>query len=59
MFENNEHMSGNSAVKHGMLLAGGHAIMEWFAHTLQRFPELAIFLAIGLGCYSGGLTESR
>ena len=30
--------------------------MEWFAATLKQYPEIAIFLALGLGYYFGKFT---
>jgi putative transport protein len=31
-------------------------MFEWFAHTLRMYPEIAIFLALGLGYYFGKFT---
>lgn len=29
--------------------------MEWFAHTLEKYPEMAVYLAIGVGYLIGSL----
>jgi putative transport protein len=29
--------------------------MEWFSHMLEKYPEMAVYLAIGLGYLIGGL----
>ena len=31
-------------------------MLEWFAATFRQYPEIAIFLAIGLGYYFGKFT---
>src|SRR5688572_26672917 len=31
-------------------------MLEWFAATLRSYPEIAIFLALGIGYYLGGFT---
>src|SRR5947209_6447054 len=31
-------------------------MLEWFAATLKQYPEIAIFLALGLGYYFGKFT---
>jgi putative transport protein len=31
-------------------------MFEWFAHTLRTYPEIAIFLALGIGYYAGRFT---
>jgi len=31
------------------------AIVEWFTHTLRQYPELAIFLTVGLGYWIGAV----
>jgi len=31
-------------------------MLEWFAATLRTYPEIAIFLALGIGYYVGGFT---
>src|SRR5499426_361712 len=31
-------------------------MIEWFVATLKQYPEIAIFLALGLGYYFGGFT---
>jgi putative transport protein len=31
-------------------------MIEWFFATLRQYPEIAIFLALGLGYYFGGFT---
>ena len=31
-------------------------MIEWFVATLRQYPEIAIFLALGLGYYFGGFT---
>jgi putative transport protein len=31
-------------------------MLEWFAATLRSYPEIAIFLALGIGYYVGGFT---
>jgi len=31
-------------------------MIEWFFATLRHYPEIAIFLALGLGYYFGGFT---
>ena len=31
-------------------------MIEWFFATLRTYPEIAIFLALGLGYYFGGFT---
>ena len=31
-------------------------MLEWFFATLRQYPEIAIFLALGLGYYFGGFT---
>src|SRR5579871_3232697 len=32
------------------------AIWEWFAATLRQYPEIAIFITLGLGYYFGKFT---
>jgi putative transport protein len=29
-------------------------LWEWFAHTLRAHPEIAVFLALGIGYWVGG-----
>src|SRR5262245_41873696 len=31
-------------------------MLEWFAQTLRSYPEIAIFLSLGLGYYFGAFT---
>jgi putative transport protein len=31
-------------------------MLEWFAHTLRTYPEIAVFLSLGLGYYFGKFT---
>src|SRR5437899_12552718 len=31
-------------------------MIEWFFATLRQYPEIAIFLALGIGYYVGGVT---
>jgi putative transport protein len=31
-------------------------MIEWFVHTLRTYPEIAIFLSLGLGYYFGSFT---
>jgi putative transport protein len=31
-------------------------MIDWFAHTLKTYPEIAIFLSLGLGYYFGSFT---
>ena len=37
-------------------LSTGGNMFEWFAHTLRTYPEIAIFLALGIGYYVGKFT---
>ncbi|PYN94449.1 MAG: hypothetical protein DMD91_27895, partial [Candidatus Rokuibacteriota bacterium] len=34
----------------------GGRMFDWFAATLRSYPEIAIFLALGLGYYFGKFT---
>ena len=34
----------------------GDIMIEWFFATLKQYPEIAIFLALGLGYYFGSFT---
>src|SRR5688500_779709 len=31
-------------------------MLEWFAQTLRSYPEIAIFLSLGIGYYAGKFT---
>src|SRR5262249_10798570 len=35
---------------------GGGGVLEWVAQTLRTHPEIAIFLALGIGYYVGKFT---
>jgi len=30
------------------------AIVSWLTQTLQHYPEIAVFLSLGIGCWVGG-----
>src|SRR6202008_4679682 len=34
----------------------GHAMIDWFFHTLKTYPEIAVFLSLALGYYFGSFT---
>src|SRR6516162_5034493 len=34
----------------------GDAMIDWFFHTLKTYPEIAVFLSLGLGYYFGSFT---
>ena len=34
----------------------GPAMIDWFENTLRTYPEIAIFLSLGLGYYFGSFT---
>src|SRR6266576_1143237 len=34
----------------------GDIMIDWFVHTLRTYPEIAIFLSLGLGYYFGSFT---
>ena len=31
-------------------------MFDWFAATLRAYPEIAVFLALGIGYYAGSFT---